>query len=841
METRVIRQLFKDSVTLQDYLAGRSPSVAAIKRRALVLERVIDYEIPDHVHRNWRDSLIGGVDDLWGVLSAALGLYADQYLWFWRDRTFADFDRFGDWQNELARLSPLPIVAFGIYRKFGAPEPRIDRIEDYARRHLSQFAHTVLITPMNQPVDDLIARKGLYDTHLHLNGSTEVDKIWQDALSSIDVFVSHLTSALSDGEAAPNTPAEMVHELYEQLGIRRGAADVSDQLHAARRLRLTIARRLFEEPWQPREHSLTSLLTALTAQRVEEESDTDRHPVEERFGPRAVRGRLAQEILFLVLAYRRLDRFKEEWLARALHVYLLVLNATFVPLCVQQAEQFGFEQFQKFTFNGVRWLSEADYTARFHQLARSVPSDLAFVEARFAPPADGPALHRTLRTILGGYVQYLRETGVNDIPDGPVDLSEPAALNPSRMDLRLTVHFIKDNELAHAGQDADCRFGRLRSAIAARWRHLRTAIDSFPRVQHYLTGVDAAANELHTPPEVFAPVYRAARRAGLVHFTYHVGEDFEHLISGIRAVHEAVTFLDLREGNRIGHGTAVGIEPELWRSRVPSQLRQRRGDRLDDLVFARRLLLEEPSAVGLIASLEDEIQKLSRAIYGQELDCHLLWTAWRLRDLDPLRLNDPSGAWWDELDAWSTGGRTRGGPPGIPPAFAAPAERQPVWWSPVEDESEEWRLLLKAAQETPAAFALFRRYHDPDVVERSRAYERVDRDLVDARLLRWLQERVLKIIVERRVVIETLPTSNVRISFYKDFSEHHVLRWLGLGPDGHQPAVSVGTDDPGIFACTLRGEFMHLYREVRKRTTSDREAMERLDHLNETGRIYRFI
>ncbi|HYF85013.1 hypothetical protein [Azospirillum sp.] len=839
METRVIRQLFKDSATLQDYLGGNTPSVAAIKRRALVLERAIDYEIPDHVYRNWRDGLIGDVDELWGVLHAVLDTYAKRYLRFWRDQTFADFDCFGDWQNELARLSPLPIIAFGLYREFGAPEPRIDRVEEYARRHLTQFAHTALITPMSQPVDDLIARKGLYDTHLHLNGSTEVDKIWQDALSNIDIFVSHLTSALGDGEAAPNTPAEMVQELYEQLGIRHGAADVANQLHAARRLRLTIAQRLFEEPWQPCQVSLTGLLIPLGGQRPEEESDTDLHPVEDRFGPNVVRGRLAQEILFLVLAYRRLDRFKEEWLARALHVYLLVLNTTFVPLCVQQAEQFGFEQFQKFTFNGVRWLSEVDYTARFHQLARNVPSDLAFVEARFAPPADGPALHRTLRNILGGYVQYLRETGVRDIPEGPIDLSDHEALNPARMALRLTVHFIKDNELAQARQDSGCRFGRLRSAIAARWRHLRTAVDSLPRVRHYLTGMDAAANELHTPPEVFAPVYRAARRAGFVHFTYHVGEDFEHLISGIRAVYEAVTFLNLREGNRIGHGTAVGIAPELWCSRVPSQLRQRRGDRLDDLVFARSLLLKEPGAVCLITSLEDEIQKLSRAIYGQELDCHLLWTAWQLRHLDPLRLEDPSAAWWDHPDAGSPN-RTAHGRPAPPSAFTAPAERHPLWWSPVEDESQEWQLLLKAAQETPAAFALFRRYHDPDVIERSRIYEQVSRDCLDARLLRWLQEYVLTLIVERRVVIETLPTSNVRISFYKDFSEHHVLRWLGLKSNGQQPPVSVGTDDPGIFASTLRGEFMHLYREVRKLTTSDREAMARLEHLNETGRIYRF-
>lgn len=808
METRVIRQLFKDSVTLQDYLSETMPSVGTVKRRALVLERMVDHDVPDHVYRNWRDGLIGQQMDLWSVLRRALCLYADRYIRFCGDRCLIDFERFGDWQHELARLSPLPIIAFAIRQRFGAPAPGIMDIEAFARRYLRQFEHTVLITPMCQPVDDLIARKGLYETHLHLNGSTEVDTVWQDALSSVDLFSAQLANAIPDDDPAPGSPNEMVRELYDQLGMRGGAADVARHLLVARRLRLAMTLRVFDRPGLRPPPKLSALLAAFTVMDFEESRDNDRHPLEAHIGG-AVRGRLAQEILFFILVYDLLERKADDQLARALHIYLLILNATFVPLCVHQAEQRGFEQFQKFTFNGVRWLSEADYTARFHQLAHSVAGDISFIEGRFAPAADAAGLKKSIRAVLGGYYRYLREAKLCErAPDGVDLMAEDDAPRPRRMDLRLTVHFIKQNELARIDRGATCRFSQLRLDIASRWRHLRAALDDLPRVRRYVTGIDAAANELHTPPEVFAPVYRAARRAGLVHFTYHAGEDFEHLISGIRAVYEAVTYLDLRDGNRLGHGTAVGIPPNLWLERTPSTLRLRRGDRLDDLVFAYGLLLDEPQALGVLGRLQDDIQRLARLIYGEELDCHTLWVAWQLRGLDPLRLEDAE---------------------------------DPMWTSLADDETDEWNRLRRKRAKTLAAYNLFRRYHQPDVVERSRVFERQNAAVLEASLLRILQERVLAEIARRRVVLETLPTSNVRISFYKDFSEHHVFRWLGLGGDGHQPAVSVGSDDPGIFACSLRGEFMHLYRELVKQTGCEREALARLEHLNDVGRVYRFV
>jgi hypothetical protein len=143
---------------------------------------------------------------------------------------------------------------------------------------------------------------------------------------------------------------------------------------------------------------------------------------------------------------------------------------------------------------------------------------------------------------------------------------------------------------------------------------------------------------MHTPPEVFAPLYRAARGAGMVNFTFHVGEDFAHLISGIRAIYEAVDFLELKRGNRLAHATAIGIDPGLYLARMPREMVMRRGDRLDDLVFTYKLLGVCGVASRALLTLQSDIRTLSEAIYKVSYTPEVLWAAWSMRGLDALQL-----------------------------------------------------------------------------------------------------------------------------------------------------------------------------------------------------------
>jgi hypothetical protein len=75
--------------------------------------------------------------------------------------------------------------------------------------------------------------------------------------------------------------------------------------------------------------------------------------------------------------------------------------------------------------------------------------------------------------------------------------------------------------------------------------------------------------------------------------------------------------------------------------------------------------------------------------------------------------------------------------------------------------------------------------------------------------------------------------------------EHHIFRWMGLDKrhenSGIKALVSLGSDDPGIFANDLVTDFYHLYQVLREQyKLSDHDAIKELATVNERGRIYRF-
>ena len=108
-------------------------------------------------------------------------------------------------------------------------------------------------------------------------------------------------------------------------------------------------------------------------------------------------------------------------------------------------------------------------------------------------------------------------------------------------------------------------------------------------------------------------------------------------------------------------------------------------------------------------------------------------------------------------------------------------------------------------------------------------------ELVDARLfpddaLVELKLAVIRELNHRGVAVECPPTSNVRISRYNNYKEHHLFRWIGLRwPHEPKPLVCLASDDPGIFATTMRNEFIHVHRTLRDEFgLQEQEAMEKL-------------
>ena len=444
-------------------------------------------------------------------------------------------------------------------------------------------------------------------------------------------------------------------------------------------------------------------------------------------------------------------------------------------------------------------------------------------------------MERLLAAILGGYRQHhgqvlgdnslgslltpLRSRNSGDLASGRSSLdflSEvtqgPTGLPPQRVRLALVAHFIK---VASRDDGADLvpsiRHAALRQKVEAQWRVLRDILASAPHLTEYLVGFDAAGNELHAAPEVFAPVLRMCRSAGFGHLTYHAGEDFVHLLSGIRAVVEALTFLAMGTGNRLGHATAVGLEPSLWRQRIGPIVIMREGDRLDDLVVADHWLAGTIDSAALYR-LQAAIGVHCQSIYGRILPSRLLYEAWQMRSLDPLT------------------------------AFGQRGSRT---IAPIEFKSEFDKVDFARANEE--VYRLWERYHGVvgDMAARRKAAIQVTLGAADEPLaaeeMRILQDRVLDHILRQGVAIEVLPTSNVRIGVYDSYAEHHMMRWLGLRGGGPKVPICIGSDDPGIFATNIRNEYAHVLRELRKAMSgTSRDAYSELSRLVENGKTYRF-
>jgi hypothetical protein len=214
-------------------------------------------------------------------------------------------------------------------------------------------------------------------------------------------------------------------------------------------------------------------------------------------------------------------------------------------------------------------------------------------------------------------------------------------------------------------------------------------------------------------------------------------------------------------------------------------------------VFARHMLITEALLPQRLPLIDTEISRLAMQTWGDPLITpDLLTQAWKLRCLDPLAVgfngHDPD-----------------------------PHRRV------------EALLHARAKSENPAAHRQFLRRHgivgdDPTVTLRQMRKEvmrgngqmtvRRQSDVLDEDTLRTLQACVLKLLHQRRIAIETLPTSNVRISIHQRHEDHHALGWLGLGEQSLRVPVDVvvGSDDPGIFATSLRMEYAHLLRSLRE-------------------------
>ena len=473
---------------------------------------------------------------------------------------------FGYWQSLMTRVSSLPVQA--------------------AHYTHSKFSSVPMyrwpVYPWHPYVEDYISREQLHETHQHLNGSSTAETCWLETLQKPK-------AASAEFHKAFNSQPKL-RQLCAQIDPDLTPVTLLQRLQLAECIRSLLGRFVCDQSLIDEDdtkqyydaYARADKPVDLLEVMLQEGSLYVDWPTSEPYSLDAD-FHLMRE-LFKKL---QLSEYKNSPYERLLWIYLLIQNQ-YLTLLVQRDDFYGFDQFQKYASTELRDLSEKTYLQRFEQAHGNEPrSQTGYLEGRFAPKKDAIKMERLLASILDGYGRYLGLEGKEPRPlSKALDALDKTPNNPEKARLALVGHFIK----RPAESAEKFPYEKLYKDTTNQAGILINLLQKQPLLSKWLTGIDAAANEMDTPPEVFAPLFRVLKAQGIKHATFHVGEDFPHLISGIRAVDDALRFLPLSNGDRLGHCTAIGIAPNIWKRSLPPTLELDQETRLLDLIFIWREL-----------------------------------------------------------------------------------------------------------------------------------------------------------------------------------------------------------------------------------------------------------
>lgn len=713
-------------------------------------------------------------------------------------------DKFNEWQGWLSNQSGFPVMALQISKQLN--KSIIYNEINLYNSIKTRIGRRGIISPYNANVEDYIKIEGLHEAHLHLNGTTLFEQLWNNTLISPHSLIDEMITA---------SKKEKVQLLYASYSFLDDPKKLLHILQLARRLRETLLLWLIkgdsEKDIENYNHNFKYLLDLLDFQIID--NSTGFIEEKRRFDGIPQHWLHVSELSWQVQLLYKLknEPVKSRNIVDTCYLLYLQCMNCFHHLLVQRSDQYGFDQFQKFADNDARSQVEKSYKSRFFQLhgpnINSRP-DLSTLEGRFAPKDD---LEKNIKLISDIFIGFLQYAGGLEPLELSTDLDQLAlkVSKYSRPNLRLVAHFIK---LPWSVNDGGYHFEQRRTELDKKAFLLCDMLENYPNLRSIITGIDAAANELEAPPEVFAPIYRYCRFRGLRNFTFHTGEDFEHLLSGIRAIYDTINFLELQDGDRIGHGTAIGIDPKLWINSMPEKIYIKQIDWLNNLLFLRKIALENINSKIRLDHVEVKIRELCLDIYNEPHPIEDLQAAWLFRGHRPEIIRDVLYS-------------------------------QNISFGHLDFLYDEYILVKKI--NIRILKLLETQMSNYEVLQNNEIEIEVDLKYIDYDVLLEAQQYTQAYVANKKVVIETLPTSNVRISHYKSIDEHHVFRWLQI-PDralsgDSKMLLALGSDDPGIFATDIRNEFYHLFTVLtQKYKYSANDALKLIAPINENGRIYRF-
>ena len=367
----------------------------------------------------------------------------------------------------------------------------------------------------------------------------------------------------------------------------------------------------------------------------------------------------------------------------------------------------------------------------------------------------------------------------------------PGSDSPEVKDWSLIFHFIKQKTGTDSTQSRDTA---LREKLERQSKMLKS-------LDGMLTApaVDAASSELAARPEVFSQAFRFLRYYGYK-VTFHAGEDFYDISDGLRAIDEAIHLLKLKASDRLGHALALGIDARQYYVRRHNYIALPKQWMLDNVVW----IIMRSKEFGI--TIAPQIERFLENTY-KDLCIEIGYNGPQQSRSGIPYMED----YWESMVL-------RGDSPhaynedGV---ILRNHASQPGEW-------EYYSLLDSGYAENvrsrnTEAVKLYYYYHH-STREKGEAKQqswevksfRLPEGYAD--LMTALQECMIKEVSKRLLCIECCPSSNVKIGKLERFDAHPIFRFMPLDSSKtrYPLAVTVNTDDLGVFATSLPNEFSLL-------------------------------
>ena len=504
------------------------------------------------------------------------------------------------------------------------------------------------------------------------------------------------------------------------------------------------------------------------------------------------------------------------------YLYLVIKRAVRAEL-VQTNENIGFDNFEKYQNRKEDFIEDTPLEKEYIKMALKgtiVNQNILHLETRLTPR----------KTALQNkkYIEKYDKVMKND-----KELMERYFY---------VFHFVKekDNEKL-LNSDSYCRHYQKRRSLQKQAKAIALFRTKFPETAKRLRGIDGCSREIGCRPEVLAQTYRYLKnhivyaKRNKVYYdnnkevtvpqlqmTYHVGEDFQSLVDGLRAIEEAIMFFNLNCGSRLGHALALGEDPDEYYEGKKNCILITQQDYLDNLVWVY-YRIKRFSLIGyedLLLNIEQEYNKYFRLIYGDAVSDEFFEAVIREAGKYFQRSNERVSKGYSNThfnfriseyySAWQLCGDD-------------PECYKNGYFKDTEDFSEWKRFSVN--KECPrdyrirynpeCAYLYFLYHYNPHVKNEGRKTIEVQISHKMIKCIKEIQREMQFWISKLGIGIEVNPSSNFFIGTFDRYDKHPVFKLYNIGLTGSetklnecpQIPVCINTDDQGIFSTYLENEY----------------------------------